>query len=75
MFKVYDTPPEGMDNFTRTTWPFSTMEVGQTVEIASEQSELHTKARVAAHAHANKTEKKFSTKTGKNGSLYIQRVN
>lgn len=74
MFKVHETSPEDMSNVKRMEWPFKDLDIGQTVEITKRDSEMFTKARVAAHALASHKGWKFSTKTGDNGSLYIQRI-
>lgn len=72
--KIHDNTPEELILPTRQDWPFKDMNIGQTLEIDSSESYLHKKARIAAHSYSSTNDKKFTTKTGSNGSLYIQRI-
>lgn len=72
--KLHDTAPAGFDLDLRQNWPFKEMRIGQILEIEKSESSIHKKARVAAHAYSSTNDKKFSTKIGSNGSLYIQRI-
>ena len=62
MFKIHEESPEEMKSSNRVDWPFKSLNVGQTVEMSKEHSELFSKARIAAHALASHNGWKFSTK-------------
>lgn len=72
--KLHDELPKSLTLQSRQSWPFKDMIIGQVLEIEKSESEIHKRARVAAHVHGKNHNQKFTTKTGSNGSLYIQRI-
>lgn len=74
MFTIHEESPVELDKPDRISWPFKDMEIGNTLEIGKDEKEIFIKARVAAHAYSASNDKKFSTKIGSNGSLYIKRI-